>query len=508
MFMKKNIKQESLCKRVVDDGIILSLIDGELTPEQENFWLEHIRNCRECLALAADVVWTDAGMRSLSVSQKGRKELDSMMNPQLSMPIEKLKIDEELPEDLLNESGEMLLAKGTKITHAIIDILMRRGVKQVRLKQEEKPPETEIPKIEETAKQSELPIVEPTRHTPFIETLEPESETAFISQDFREGFFFAGEITRKPKFHFTDYAKFLGRIPHREAIKEETKRQAFRALVNSFDLLHNNMPVNLEEVREAARDVVNEILADESKTVSLLDMLLVSSKIYSHSFNTLVIFTTLCKSLNFDKNDILSGGEAALMHDIGRVLPRRDDEHGIDLYRNHPMRGYRFLMKQGTYNEKMLTIVLNHHERFDGLGFPRRVSGDKLGLLDQLLIVANRYDQAITDPIHDVKRDFHRAAQLIYQSPGILVAPEIVNAFLNVMGIYPPGSYVKLKSGEEGIVREANYLRPFQPKITLIRTSEGRDLTEPIDIDLRELENNSIERCLDVVALLDRENPV
>ena len=327
-------------------------------------------------------------------------------------------------------------------------------------------------------------------------------------KDFREGFFFAGEVTKRPRFQAKEYAQLVGRVTHREAIKEATKRRAFKTLTESFELLHSNLKVNLDEVREAARDVVNEILADEAKTVSILDMYLISSKIYSHSFNTLVIFTALLKHMHFDRKDIISAGEAALMHDIGRVIPRRDDEVDIDIYRNHPMRGYRFLMKQGSYNEKLLTSVLNHHERFDGLGFPRRIAGDKLSMLDQLLIVANRYDQAVTDPIHDVKRDFHKAAQLIYQSPGVLVAPEIVNAFLNIMGIYPPGTYVKLKSGEEGIVREANYMRPFQPKITLLRTSDGRDLDEPIDIDLREFENNSIERCLDIVSLFDKEGGI
>jgi len=497
----KEIKLGELCRRVTEEGIIMQLLDGELSLAQENFWLDHIRNCKDCLALAADLVWADTGMKSMVLSGKDKLK-ESLEGAEEYFPLSGLAIDQELSEDLFSQDGEFLLAKGTQITPAIIDILLRRGVGKVCFREKR----VEKEHVGATSVPEKLQATEPLTPKPaFIEPTEAKTDAAYVSRDFQEGFFFAGDVASQPRFKPESYRKLLARVSHREVISEDTKRRAFATIESSMKRLHESLVVDLEPVRQVAQEIVTQMVADESKTFSLLDIFLFSSKIYSHSFNTLVLFTALAKSMNFDKKDIISAGEAALMHDIGRVIPLSADELEVDVYRNHPTRGYRFLMKQGTFSEKMLTIVYNHHERYDGRGFPRGITGEKLGVLDQLMIVANRYDQAVTDPVHDVKRDFHKAAQLIYQSPGILVAPEIVNAFLNITGIYPPGSYVKLKSGEEGIVREANYQRPFQPNITLLKDSEGRDLPEPIEIDLRDFEHNSIERSLDVANILSTE---
>jgi HD-GYP domain-containing protein (c-di-GMP phosphodiesterase class II) len=507
--IKKIIKKEDLCRRFVDEGIALALLEHKLSPEQENFWLKHIEKCESCMAVIADVLYADSQMKSFSlalnigdITQTQEQEKKHMF-----FKLDDIEVESELKEDLFDEANEMLLARGTLITPAILEILTARGIQKVRYREpisitELAPEETST--IEDEPAKIEVIAEEIAEQIPDVH--ETWDEPAKTSQDFNEGFFFADEMPREPRFKRREYVSLMENITHREAVRQETKLRAVNTLEEALKTMQEGSNADLAPVRDVAQDVVSQMLADESKTLSLMDLFLFNSKIYSHSFNTLVVFTALAKVFDFKKGDIIAAGEAVLMHDVGKIIHPADEDKNPDVYRNHPMTGYRHLMKHGGFNEKMLTIVLNHHERFDGKGFPRGIKGEKLGIMEQIMIVANVYDMAITDPLHNVKRDFHAAAQMIYQSPNVLVSSEITTTFLNIFGIYPPGTYVKLRSGEEGIVREANYQRPFQPMITLLRGSKGVTMPEPLDIDLRELENSSIERALDIAPLLENQN--
>lgn len=515
-----------LCKRFMEEGIALALLEHQLTPEQEDFWLEHIEKCESCMAIMADVLYADSEMKSLSLILNKdcslKQDIDTQTDEQQTekseyFSLDNIELETELKEDLFNGDSELLLARGTLITPTILEILQSRGISEVRFRETPSPNESEPVESSEDENKggdsgdvmediaSRVGELEKTSDV-FSDEASSDETTVGVSKDFSEGFFFAGETTEEPSFNSRDYVSLIEKVSHREAIRQETKLLALNTLESALKALQQGASVDLEPVRDVAKDVVSEMLKDESKTLSLMDLFLFNSKVYSHSLNTLVIFTALAKVLDFEKEDILVAGEAVLMHDIGRILQTADGDDDPNAYRNHPMAGYRHLMKHGGFNEKMLTLVLNHHERYDGKGFPRGIIGEKLGIVDQIMIVANAYDLAITDNLHNVKRDFHAAAQMIYQSPNVLVSSEITNAFLNVFGIYPPGSYIKLRSGEEGIVREANYLRPFQPHVTLLMDNKGNEMPEPLDIDLRELENTSIERSLDIAPLLENQN--
>ncbi len=510
--MKKIIKKidaEDLCRRFVDEGIALALLENQLSPQQEDYWLKHIEKCESCMAVIADVLYADSQMKSLSLAQSigDIAQIHEQDKKQMFFKLDDIELEAELKEDLFDENNELLLARGTLITPAILDILTTRGIEKVRYRESTSTSESAPEKIFATEDEPEkIEAIAEEKAEQIPDAHESWDEPAKTSQDFNEGFFFADEMPREPRFKRREYVSLIENINHREAIRQDTKIHAVNTLEEALKEMQEGSSVDLAPVREVAQEVVSQMLADESKTLSLMDLFLFNSKIYSHSFNTLVVFTALAKVFDFKKGDIIAAGEAVLMHDVGKIINPADEEKNPDIYRNHPMTGYRYLMKHGGFNEKMLTIVLNHHERFDGKGFPRGIKGEKLGIMEQILIVANVYDLAITDPLHNVKRDFHSAAQMIYQSPNVLVSSEVTTTFLNIFGIYPPGSYVKLRSGEEGIVREANYQRPFQPKITLLRGSKGVAMPEPLDIDLRELENSSIERALDIAPLLENQN--
>jgi len=511
-----------LCRLIERDGILIQIADAEMGAPLADRYLRHIRTCPHCLTLAADILYTDALVKSHVLEQLGESQVPGPM----AVAVTDLVPGQRLPKDCFGPDGALLLMRGTLLSSNILGALTARGITTVYLGAAPAVAPSALPQPTIPAPNSGPHPVQYLQGVfpPVAEDLAPPAPTPVsaaaaadivfrldeptpgappdeIPPELPEGLFFGQRGTPR-RFHPSDYRDLLLATGAEPAVAQATKLKAYSQLERSLGTLKEAGVADLGPIRQTTQQIVGELLKDSQKTLSLADLFLVSSQLFSHCFNTLVIFVGLARALGFESADIAGAGECVLFHDIGRVLPAEGDasteEEG---YRSHPQRGYRFLATQGGFNERLLPIVLNHHERVDGRGFARGLKGDQLNLWDQTLILADTYDTLITDPVHGVKRSFHRAAQAIVQSGGRLVSPAVTHAFLNVFGMYPPGSLVQLKSRELAIVREANFQRPFQPQVTVLMDPTGQRLSSPYALDLREA-GVPIERAIDVESVL------
>lgn len=526
----------------------MQLADGELRGLLAEQYLRHIRICPHCIALAADLLFLDALIRDQVLQGLTDQSPFGVAATGRGLRVSDLPPGERLTADVYDRTGALLLMEGTLISPTIIDALQARGIDLVFVGTPPTPDELAaatlpaatpvaaapaeevLPDLPPVAVQendghpflylqdvdqaagthiSATPAV--TASDPVVADL-PGHDIAFVFDqpgddlvadipvEIPEGFYF-GTRGQPRKFHPNDYRDLLFVAQAEPSISQATKLRAYTQLERSLTELKEAGVTDLAPVRQTSAQIIGEILADPQKTCSLADLFLVSSQVFSHCFNTLVTFVSLGRALNLSADHLAAAGECALFHDIGRILPLEEGDTTAAAYRRHPQRGYEYLLEQGGFDTRFLEMVRDHHERVDGRGFARGLRGAQLSQATQLLIVANTYDTLCTDPVHGVKRSFHRAAQAIVQSGGQLVAPEITRAFLQVFGMYPPGTLVQLRSRELAVVREATFGRPFQPQVSLLRDAAGGVLPEPVFLDLA-TEQVPIERALDAEAVL------
>ncbi|MEO7993196.1 MAG: HD domain-containing phosphohydrolase [bacterium] len=517
-----------LCQVIERDGILMQMADGELEGPLAGRYLKHVRHCPHCIGLAADLLYFDALVKDSVIADLLAEQTPATAG----LPVRSLVPDTRLAADAYAPDGSLLLMQGTLLSANIIAALLSRGIETVYPGAPPPPPSLPVVATPQPIAAAPptaplTPLIDheqpfeyfqvstpPAPSRPALKTLNVPENPVYqveaapakplvdeIPAEIPEGFFF-GQRGAPRKFHANDYRDLLFVAGAEPAIQQVTKLKAYSQLERSLTTLKEAGAADLGPIRQTSHQIIGELLKDERKTCSLADMFLVSSQLFSHCFNSLVTFVSLVRAMEFDERDVTDAGECVLFHDIGRVLPAEDGISSDDAYHAHPQRGYRFLMTEGGFNERVLSIVLNHHERVDGKGFARGLKGDQLTLLDQALILANTYDTLVTDPVHGVKRSFHRAAQAILQAGGRLVSPEVTHAFLNVFGMYPPGSLVMLKSRELAVVREAVFGRPFQPEVTLLRDAGGQPYAEPIALDLRDA-GVPIEHAVDVEQVLE-----
>ncbi len=154
-----------------------------------------------------------------------------------------------------------------------------------------------------------------------------------------------------------------------------------------------------------ARQTISIYLKHEEVVENLSSVLVTSRTIYDHSVNVCLMSLVLGRQLGLDRSRLLSLGQGALLHDLGmtRVPPEIRDQPGElspeqrALVQKHPSWGHQALSMIDSVPYDALNIVLNHHERADGQGYPNRLSGEDIPALVRMVKVVDAYD-AMTSP--------------------------------------------------------------------------------------------------------------
>jgi putative nucleotidyltransferase with HDIG domain len=226
---------------------------------------------------------------------------------------------------------------------------------------------------------------------------------------------------------------------------------------------------------------------------------------YMHSVAVCAMMIALARQLGMTEAEQRLAGEAGLLHDVGKMLmplevlnkpgALTDDEFAV--MKSHPERGHAALLASGAFSDGVLDVVLHHHEKLDGSGYPRKLAGDQISLLARMGAVCDVYD-AITSN-RPYKQAWDPAASLarMAQWKGYF-DPRIFQAFVVSLGIYPVGTLVRLHSGRLAVVVDQNPGKLTAPKIKVFFSTQSN---MPIDVKEIDLASDGSER------IVGREDP-
>ncbi|MFZ3130546.1 MAG: HD domain-containing phosphohydrolase [Desulfosporosinus sp.] len=258
-----------------------------------------------------------------------------------------------------------------------------------------------------------------------------------------------------------------------DVISSLRRREAMMSLKESFVAQKEGRGLNIFNLKGVVKDIVDDILMKNNILSNLKDIRSYDTYIFAHAINVCSMSVVLGKALglNRDKLDILAVG--AILHDIGTIKlpqsilnkrkPFSPDE--LALFKTHTEEGYNILRARRDINFVSAHIAYQHHETFNGDGYPRKLTSEKFHPLAQIVALADFYDNLINEgPGHGCINP-NEAVEISMANAGVLFSQELIEAFLKHIVVYPIGSTIELNSGDKGIVVCQNQGMPTRPII-------------------------------------------
>ena len=200
-----------------------------------------------------------------------------------------------------------------------------------------------------------------------------------------------------------------------------------------------------------------------------------------HALNVCTLSLLIGRQFELDHDALMELGRGALFHDVGyRALPMKVKfvTAGIkvqadpELGNLHPELGRQLMACYQETGQTVLDIIAQHHERCDGSGFPKGLSGEQLSLCTRIVMAADRFDELCNAPNPETSLNPHEALSRLYRhvvvnSESPKYCPHAIQGLVQAIGVFPPGTLVELSDGFMGIVSSLNIENPARPVVLL-----------------------------------------
>ncbi len=258
----------------------------------------------------------------------------------------------------------------------------------------------------------------------------------------------------------------------------------------------------LMELSQTADHIITNILEEEEVVEKIYDIKERSSDIYEHSISICSLATLTALKLKLSKEKVHDIGVACLLHDLGlRYLTIEYADQDIATlskielaeYMKHPVYGYSALKDENWISNVVKNIILYHHEKLDGTGYPLKAK--EIPFETQIVNICDTFDEMICG-IGCKRIKVYEAVEYLKSYRGIKFNSEIVDTFLEFTAVYPAGSQVLLSDNRIGKVIRQNREFPDRPVIQIMKDKDGKTVNEEIIVDLIKVNNIFIEKVL------------
>lgn len=281
---------------------------------------------------------------------------------------------------------------------------------------------------------------------------------------------------------------------------EDTVKEKVKDILERHTYQHNQ---ELVELSKTADNIISNILEEEQIIEQVFDIKERSSDIYEHSISVCSIAILTALKLDLDKSKTHDIGVGCLLHDIGlryltiqyenQNIENRPEKEQIE-YKKHPVYGYSSLQNEKWISECSKKIILSHHERLDGSGFPLKIS--EIPLECRIVNVCDAFDEMICG-IACKRSKVHEAIEYLKTFKNTKFDAKVVDTFLGFTAVYPAGTHVMTNEGEIGVVLRQNKDFQDRPIIRILKDKNGLSVKGEVLKDLVKIHNVFIEKALD-----------
>jgi len=252
---------------------------------------------------------------------------------------------------------------------------------------------------------------------------------------------------------------------------------------------HNDL--ELASARPLIRSCVDSVKANASAMFWMARIKHRDAYTAEHCLRVAIFTVAFARFLGLPEDDLEVAGMCGLLHDIGKL--RVPDEilnkpgplspREYEVMREHTTLGHELLKQDPSLDPIISDVTLHHHERIDGRGYPQQLPEWQISRFARLISIVDAYDAMTSDRCYRDGMSPADAVRILYKNRAQQFDADMVEAFIRMIGIYPPGSLVELNTGEVALVVSTHPGRKLKPKVEILLDNNRHPIT-PRVIDL------------------------
>ncbi|MDH3219033.1 MAG: HD-GYP domain-containing protein [Gammaproteobacteria bacterium] len=273
----------------------------------------------------------------------------------------------------------------------------------------------------------------------------------------------------------------------------------------------NNQQLKMPLLRKVVTPMVESIIRNPD-AFSWLSMLKTRDDYaYNHSVSSSIWAAAFGRNLGLPKKDLMALATGALLFDVGKIKlpekllqkPDRYNQTEFKLIKKHVAYSVEIVQSIEGIGENVIEMVATHHERHSGSGYPRGLKGDEIPIFGKIAGIVDCYDALISDRVYAAAISPHDAVRKLYDWSNIDFQRELVEQFIQVIGIYPVGTIVELSDGRVGAIVAHHRVWKLRPKILLILDKNKQPYPDFKIIDTYEVETGEDDEPLNIIKSVE-----
>lgn len=250
--------------------------------------------------------------------------------------------------------------------------------------------------------------------------------------------------------------------------------------------------IDMKSISKTTDAIVDSVFRNQDALSCMARLRIKDEYLVEHSLNVSILMSIFAKHLRLGKDIIEQLALGAFLHDVGKIKvpdhilhkPGKLTEAEYKVMKLHVDYGVEIISQETHISEIALNIARHHHERLDGQGYPNKLKNNELNSYARMIAIVDSYDAMTADRVYKVGMSPIKAFSILKKESGNSFDKELVEKFIQCLGVYPIGTLVKLTSGKLGLISKLNNNKPLNPFVKVFYNTRMNQVVPIQELDL------------------------
>jgi HD-GYP domain-containing protein (c-di-GMP phosphodiesterase class II) len=292
-----------------------------------------------------------------------------------------------------------------------------------------------------------------------------------------------------------------GQTKYQETVKVEVEYHAAtqvygRSVVKVEELLKPiSKPggvLEAKDVKESVTQLTDSVVRNPDAMLLVTRLREKSASAHARALQVSIYMIVFGRFLELAREELELLGMVGLLQDVGKTrLPASLMEKNTtltpeeaEIFKSHVQLGAEILKATPGMPPRLLELAILHHERQDGTGYPKGLKGEQIGLYGSIAAIADAFDILTAQRTKGEPLSPSQALSYLYKERGTGYHSDLVEQFIQCVGVFPVGSVVELNSAETGLVITQNLVRRLKPRVMIVLDAKGNPMRPHKILDL------------------------